>query len=175
MTLVRAKQVGDVAVFFDGCSSPHKHDFAGYAVTVKDECSDVNGSPRYCSFGSLHPNATNNEAEFYGLIEALDVAERLLIGAVNSQERFNVHIKGDSRIVIDAYNRGRVRASNLQPLLERCLDYKHRWSNRITVTWCEREKNLAGHYIGRNRAVMKQKYLRGRLRKGSFAVGKLPL
>jgi ribonuclease HI len=110
----------EIAVVFD-CGDPMlcHHDFAGYG--------------------------TNNEAEFLGLLWALDLA---------AQAGFrDIHVCGDSALVVrGASGQGQIRAPHLLPYLAEFAALRKKFAN-IALEWVPRERNLAGTYLERRASI----------------------
>ena len=121
-------------IFFDGCSSPHKHNLAGYCVY---------GDFGLLEWATLDCHTTNNMAELIALKHALDYTRRIFNGSL-------LTILGDSRLAISGVA-GWIHLKN-KPLKEMVeliqRDYKKELTNdKIRLKWIPREYNLAGKWI----------------------------
>lgn len=125
-------------IWFDGSSSPHKKNGAGWGVFVER----LNGIEENFS-GALPNDYTNNQAELVALIKALLVAETCC--DVNG-ELEKLIIFGDSRLVIDWYNTKLsfkslklLKILKLYGFFENCL-------YQVEVKWIPRRENKADFY-----------------------------
>lgn len=63
---------------------------------------------------------TNNQAEYLGLIAALEGLLSIIEGAGRSPQDFNVEVRGDSRLVMrQIQGKWRCKSANLRPLYDR--------------------------------------------------------
>lgn len=109
-------------LYFDGYSNSSG---AGYVVTDKTGvvvCSDDIG------------NKTNNEAEYYGALRALELIEH------------NGTVYTDSKLVEgQVMHNWKVKAFHLRSLVQGCKSLVKR--KNISIVWVRRNKNLAGLVI----------------------------
>lgn len=133
-------------IFWDGYSSPHKHNKAGWAIVIKEGNKTI-----FTEIGTLPPDTTNNQAELMGLVKAI---RRALEGPLRGLEgtsnpMYEVRLLGDSKLIVDAFNgvfifknqKLRQMLSNLKVILPEKIGF--------TVGWVPRAKNLAGKLIER--------------------------
>lgn len=114
-----------INLYFDGASkkNPGK---AGSAYYVEDGDSSYGG---YKYLGI----ATNNEAEYNGLILGLK--------AIAKFTKYEVVVHGDSKLVIEQMKgKWKVKAENLKPLWEECKTLSNEFEN-ISFKWIDRSKN----------------------------------
>ncbi len=79
---------------------------------------------------------TNNEAEYFGIIEAL-----------KQNKDKNICIYSDSKLVINQVNKKwKVKEPHLKPLVDQVRKLCE--ERNITFTWIPREKNKAGYILG---------------------------
>ena len=91
-------------LFFDGCSKGNPGRAGAGAVLY-----DVNGAEVFAESVFVGPSATNNEAEYAGLILGLNEAQKRGIT--------ELHVRGDSQLVIrQMQGKYKVNSPNLVPL-----------------------------------------------------------
>jgi ribonuclease HI len=111
---------------FDGCSlnNPHGPASCGYVIYL--DKAEIEG-------GKYLGRATNNEAEFHGLIELMQKMHTLGIT--------HPHIKGDSKLIINmAKGLWKAKEPRLQALLSQVKQLKKQFA-KVKFTWVPREKN----------------------------------
>jgi ribonuclease HI len=113
-------------LFFDGGARGNPGEAAGAAVLIMP-----NGK-KYCVSQYLD-FATNNEAEYLGLILGLKKANELGIEALE--------IKGDSNLIINQVNqKWKVKSPNLKNLYQEACDLLQEF-HQVSVNWIPREQN----------------------------------
>jgi ribonuclease HI len=113
-------------LFFDGGARGNPGEAAGAAVLIMPD-GQKHLVSKYLKF------ATNNEAEYCGLILGLKKAQSLGIQ--------NLDIKGDSNLIINQVNKKwKVKSPNLQNLYQEACDLLKEF-NRVSLNWIPREKN----------------------------------
>jgi len=123
-----------VYVHFDGaCQPPKGGGVAGYGFTV--EGSRLQHEEHGLAVPPLHPNATNNVAEYVAAIRALEwLAAQGYRGAVVAS--------GDSQLVIrQMTGEYEVRAEHLRPYHDRLRTLVGEF-DRVQFLWIPREQNL---------------------------------
>ena len=142
-------------IYFDGFSSPHKHEAAGYAVVVED---DQIGT-LFSKIVYVNPTQTNNECELLGLKAALEWARTAQIPRRITYltcyrkwvseviySPFRGIVYGDSKLAVDLYNRRvRTKVTRLSNIVESLSVYSPR--KRYNVHWISRQHNVAGKLI----------------------------
>ena len=124
-----------IEVYFDGLCQPcNPKGIACYAFIIKGKENII-----YSEYGlaaePFSANATNNVAEYTGIIKALE----WLIA--NGYENENIVIKGDSQLVISQIKRQfKVKASKIIPLYRKVMSLISKFHN-IQVEWIPREQN----------------------------------
>jgi len=102
---------------------------AGYGAVVREANTGEVLSERSASIGV----ATNNVAEYMGMVAGLEAAAEL--GAVE------VEVRMDSRLVVEQMSgRWQIKHPGLRPLAARAADLVRRF-DRVTFEWIPRERN----------------------------------
>lgn len=120
-------------VYFDGASSPHKKNGAGWAVVV---VGVRDGIPvRQVYSGALPPDTSNNVAEMFALHRAVMLARGI---------EGEVEIKGDSTVAIGwLLGRTRCRVPEAKEYRDRAQKH-YRWvDDRCRVVHIRRDLNEA--------------------------------
>jgi len=107
--------MADYIVHFDGGSegNPGPMRYAWLLTRTRD------GATRRESNFELG-QGTNNQAEYLGLIAALEKLISIIEGAGRSPQDFSVEVRGDSRLVMrQIQGKWRCRSANLRPLYDR--------------------------------------------------------
>lgn len=125
-------------IYWDGYSSPHKKNKAGYCVVIKNEDSILSIEHR-----SIKENSTCNEAELWGLFRAIEVA-----GSLSARDE-TIYIYGDSKLAIGLfYGYFKTKIDRLSHVLERIYEKLNCFSPlRIQVSWVSRKNNPAGKFL----------------------------
>jgi len=127
-----------IEVYFDGSCEPNPKGIACYAFVVyRDGKKIYQESGLACEPFSVY--ATNNVAEYMGLIKALE----WLIASLDQREveRENIIIKGDSELIIkQMLGLYLARSARLRPLHLKASKLARRFKN-IAFVWVPREKN----------------------------------
>ena len=119
-------------IWFDGSSSPHKKNGAGWGVFVEYSDGRKKG---FC--GALSDNCTNNQAELSALGEALKIAKMIPEDVV---------IFGDSKLVIDWYNAKVVLKSLKLIKIIKQYNFFKDGPVLLDVKWIPRRENKADFY-----------------------------
>ena len=143
-------------IYFDGYSSPHKHNRAGWAVLVEKD-----GNPFFAIHHDLAPLTTNNAAELHGLINALRYAKAMMAGYEASIPKSNtpvghsrglaIQILGDNLLAVTlALGTEHTNKPNLRVLARyaKMLFFSFwKFNHLVWIGWTPRDKNRAGIYI----------------------------
>ncbi len=123
----KAQKTDNSAIlYFDGGSRGNPGRAAGAAVIVLAEGNSLT-TTRYMD------RATNNEAEYTGLIIGLEKAQELGLKSLE--------IRGDSQLVINQVKGDwKVKSDSLRPFYQRACQLVARF-DRISWRWIERAKN----------------------------------
>jgi ribonuclease HI len=117
----------DLVIRFDGCAAPNPGP-AAYGIVVESPEGWV-----LDSFGVGIGRATNNEAEWHGLIAALREAVK--------RDARRVRIVGDSKLVVEQANgRWKVRKPHLQPLQAEAAQLIAQLE-AVSIEWASRDEN----------------------------------
>ncbi|KKL83781.1 hypothetical protein LCGC14_1971270 [marine sediment metagenome] len=115
-------------VFFDGSISDNPGGDAGYGILITH-----NGKTVATEHGPSPKAATNNEAEYAALIEALHMAHRLKLR--------DLIIRGDSKLVINQMgNRWKIKEPRLRQLWLTAKHLLDRFDS-TELEWCPRDDN----------------------------------
>ena len=121
-------------IFFDGLCEPNPGGITTYGFLIHPDGEEpYEGGGKAADSGT--PEATNNVAEYMGLIKALEHARSLGL------ERSPVEVFGDSKLVINQVKgEWRVRDKKLAPLYLEARSLADAFE-KITFTWVPREEN----------------------------------
>ncbi len=131
----------NLILFTDGASRGNPGP-AAYGVVLADPHGQV-----VTEFGRIIGHATNNEAEYRGLLAGLDAASRY--GATD------LEIRLDSELLVQQLNgQFKVRAPNLKPLLKEAQDklshFKHVEISHVPRALNSRADRLANQALDRS-------------------------
>lgn len=128
------KSEPDLVLRFDGCAAPTNPGPASYAVVVESP-----DGTELRSFSVAFGHATNNEAEWRGLIAALKHATEL--GARRAC------VLGDSKLVVEQANRRwRVKKPHLQPLAQQAWALMENFDS-LSIEWVRRDNNERADFL----------------------------
>jgi ribonuclease HI len=136
--------VPEIQVYFDGLCQPYNPGgIACYGYVILAE------GQQYSGYGlAAEPftdNATNNLAEYTGIIKAL---EWLLTNSYNNQK---ITVRGDSRLVINQINgKWKVKTITIIPLYQKAKSLIPEFKD-IQIEWVPRDKNKEADILS-NRA-----------------------
>ena len=112
----------------DGASRGNPGDAAGGAVVINPESGEVMGRA-----GVLCGTASNNVAEYRGLIEGLEMAWQISAQAT-------VHVRMDSKLVVEQMSgRWKIKHPDMQTLAKRARELIA--GHQVTFEWIPREDN----------------------------------
>jgi ribonuclease HI len=132
------RQAASHVAYIDGASRGNPGP-AAYAVVVK-----APGGKTEFEIGKYFGRATNNVAEYYGLIAALDAAQ--------SRGITHLLIRSDSELLVrQMQGRYKVKSSDLKPLYERALKLSRGFAH-FAIEHVPREQNSEADALG-NRAL----------------------
>ena len=113
-------------IYFDGGSRGNPGAAAGAAVLVTPD-GEMHTSSVFLE------NATNNQAEYVGLIAGLELAKEL--------DYQSLEIKGDSQLVVDQMNgKSKVKSDNLKPLHQQAQALLNEFED-VNFNWVKRQDN----------------------------------
>jgi ribonuclease HI len=120
--------VTELIIHADGASRGNPGDAAGGAVVTRADTGDI-----LAEVGVMCGVATNNVAEYRGMIAGVEAAKKLFPNPV-------LDIRLDSKLVVEQMSgRWRVKHPDMQHLV------KHAWQvigdTPVTFTWVPREEN----------------------------------
>jgi len=133
--------MADYIVHFDGGSegNPGPMCYAWLLTRTRD------GATRRESNFELG-QGTNNQAEYLGLIAALEKLISIIEGAGRSPQEFSVEVRGDSRLVMrQIKGEWRCRSANLRPLYDRARTLLARFG---AVTYKEVPRAMSVEVLG---------------------------
>ena len=112
----------------DGASRGNPGAAAGGAVVINPETSEV-----LARAGVLCGEASNNVAEYRGMIEGIDIALSLAPEGL-------IHVRMDSKLVVEQMSgRWKIKHPDMQDLARRAKELIG--SHRVTFEWVPREDN----------------------------------
>lgn len=126
--------MGATRIYFDGLCEPNPGGIATYGIVIAlpGQKALEGGGPVP---GSGTPEATNNVAEYTGVVRALEKAVELKL------TDHDVEVYGDSKLVISQITgEWRVRDKKLAPLYLAARSLADQFA-RITFEWIPREQN----------------------------------
>ncbi|HJT48868.1 MAG TPA: ribonuclease HI [Nitrososphaeraceae archaeon] len=133
-------------IFFDGLCQPYNPGgIACYAFIIKKQ-KKLHPKIIHSEFGlAAEPftdNATNNVAEYTGVIKALEwLLGQRRVSKNNYSATESITIKGDSQLVVyQIKGRYKVKATKIIPLYQRVTDLISKF-NKVHVEWIPREEN----------------------------------
>jgi ribonuclease HI len=128
--------------YIDGSCSGNPGD-AGYAVILTDEAGHT-----LETVGRFIGRATNNVAEFMGLLACLEIAARHRLVAVT--------IHSDSQLLVNQiHGTYKIRQPHLQRIHDRILEAAHSASIRFTLVHIPREENKEADKLARRAVRLK--------------------
>lgn len=145
-------------IYFDGYSSPHKHNRAGWAILI-----EKNGKYLASYIHDLDPLSTNNETELHGLINALRHALALKQASYSINFRtcvitnptpIRIDFMGDSQLAIDLLmGKKHTKIKKLAVLSRYARMLRNRLGSKYEhrVMWIPRKSNKAGMLIEKGR------------------------
>jgi len=134
-------QKADYIIHFDGGSegNPGPMRYAWLLTRTRDKATR-RGSNLELGQG------TNNQAEYLGLIAALEELISIIEGAGRSPREFSLEVRGDSRLVMrQIAGRWRCRSANLRPLYDRARTLLARFGD---VTYKEVPRAVSVEVLG---------------------------
>ncbi len=112
----------------DGASRGNPGAAAGGAVVINPETEEV-----LARAGVLCGDASNNVAEYRGMIEGIDIALSLA-------PESSIHVRMDSKLVVEQMSgRWKIKHPDMQDLARRARELIS--SHRVTFEWVPREDN----------------------------------
>jgi len=121
----------------DGASRGNPGAAAGGAVVINPETGDV-----LARAGVLCGEASNNVAEYRGMIEGLDIALALA-------PQGSIHVRMDSKLVVEQMSgRWKIKHPDMQGLARRARELMG--SHRVTFEWVPREDNARADAAANN-------------------------
>jgi len=125
-----------IEAYFDGLCQPlNPGGLACYAFIIKTNTKKTIYSDYGLAAKPFTNDATNNVAEYTGIIKALEWLSD------NNLYNEKIIIRGDSQLVINQIKRNwKVRAPTITPLYQMAKSLKSKFRN-IEIEWIPREKN----------------------------------
>ncbi|MFA7202704.1 MAG: ribonuclease HI family protein [Candidatus Caldatribacteriota bacterium] len=130
-------------LYFDGASKGNPGQ-SGVGVRI----IDTNQRKTICEKSIYIGHATNNVAEYMGLVNGLEIAQKMNINKIN--------IFSDSLLVVNHIN-GKYKISNsrLKPLYDRSIELLNLFGNGYTITHIPRAQNSRADELA-NKAVTRE-------------------
>jgi ribonuclease HI len=125
-----------IQVYFDGLCQPlNPSGVACYAFIIKANTKRTIHSDFGLAAKPFTDDATNNVAEYTGIIKALEWLSE------NNLYNEKILVRGDSQLVINQIKRNwKVKAPTIIPLYQMARSLKSKFRN-IEIEWISREKN----------------------------------
>jgi ribonuclease HI len=131
----------EIQVYFDGLCQPYNPGgIACYAFVILAEKGHTQKQQQYSGYGlaaePFSDNATNNVAEYMGIIKALEwLLEK------NNYDNQGIIVRGDSQLVISQLNgKYKVRAVKIIPLYQKAKSLLSKFKD-IKIEWIPRDNN----------------------------------
>jgi len=136
---MRAKSNSDnfkMQVYFDGlCQPRNPNGLACYAFIIKANTKQTIHSDYGLAAKPFTDDATNNVAEYTGIIKALEWLSE------NNLYNEKIIVRGDSQLVINQIKRNwKVKAPTIAPLYQTAKSLRSKFRN-IEIEWISRDKN----------------------------------
>jgi ribonuclease HI len=131
-----------IQVYFDGLCQPYNPGgIACYAFVIVAKKGHEQEHQQYSEYGlaaePFSDSATNNVAEYTGIIKALE----WLLEKNNYKNNQKIIIRGDSQLVINQINgKYKVRAVKIIPLYQKVKSLLSKFKD-IKIEWIPRDKN----------------------------------
>jgi ribonuclease HI len=132
----------EIQVYFDGLCQPYNPGgIACYAFVILAKKGHEQKQQQYSEYGlaaePFSDNATNNVAEYTGIIKALE----WLLEKDNYNNNQKIIVRGDSQLVISQLNgKYKVRAIKIIPLYQKAKSLLSKFKD-IKIEWIPRDNN----------------------------------